>query len=154
MKKETSLDRRDFLKSASVAGIGAIAVSKGGPLLVLSGMPSEKMRVAVMGVNGRGMVFVRSFARGADTTVAYVCDVDSTVLAKGVAEAGQLQSTAAKGVADIRRVLDDKDVDAIVIAAPDHWHAPGTLMALAAGKHVYLEKPCGHNPREDELLME
>jgi len=111
------------------------------------------MRVGVMGLNGRGMVFARSFSRGKNTAVAYLCDVDSTVLGKAMS-ATQGQATAAKAVTDIRRVLDDKDVDAIVIAAPDHWHAPATLMALAAGKHVYLEKPSGHNPREDEWLME
>jgi predicted dehydrogenase len=153
MTVKKRLDRRDFLKKASAAGLGAIATAKAGPLLALEGLPSARMNVAVMGVNGRGMVFVRAFAKGADTNVSYVCDVDATVLAKGVAATAS-QSTKATGVADIRRVLDDRTVDAIVIAAPDHWHAPATLMALAAGKHVYLEKPVGHNPREDELLME
>ena len=60
----------------------------------------------------------------------------------------------AKGVSDFRRALEDKDVDALAIAAPDHWHAPATLLALDAGKHVYVEKPCGHNPREGELLVD
>jgi len=53
---------------------------------------------------------------------------------------------------DIRKSLEDKDLDALVVAAPDHWHAPAALMALKAGKHVYLEKPCSHNPHEGELL--
>ena len=147
-------NRRDFLKKASAAGLGALATSTGaGPLFTFGGSPSEIMRVGVMGLNGRGMVFARAFSRGKNTTIAYLCDVDSNVLGKAM-PATQGQSTAAKAVTDIRRVLDDKDVDAIVIAAPDHWHAPATLMALAAGKHVYVEKPSGHNPREDELLME
>jgi predicted dehydrogenase len=76
------------------------------------------------------------------------------VLAKAVAATAEGQRPPAKGVADIRRVLDDKNVDAIVIAAPDHWHTPATILALQAGKHVYLEKPTGHNPREDELVAE
>jgi predicted dehydrogenase len=151
---DNPLDRRDFLKTASAAGIGALAAAKAGPLLAFQGSPNEKMVVGVMGLNGRGMVFARSFARGPNTTVGYVCDVDSTVLARAVATTAQNQAHPATGVADIRRVLDDKNVDAIVIAAPDHWHAPATLMALAAGKHVYLEKPSGHNAREDELLMD
>jgi predicted dehydrogenase len=146
-------NRRDFLKTTSVAGLGAFAASKAGPLLALGGSPAETMRVAVMGLNGRGMVFARAFSRGPNTTLAYLCDVDSTVLDKAMADT-RVQPTSAKAIKDIRRALDDKDVDAIVIAAPDHWHAPATLMALAAGKHVYLEKPVGHNPREDELLME
>lgn len=155
MTPKEPLDRRDFLKTASAVGLGALATSAaGGPLLAFAGSPNEKMAVGVMGLNGRGMVLARGFARGANTTVAYVCDVDSTVLAKAVAETATHQASAAKGVADIRRVLDDKSVDAIAIAAPDHWHAPATLMALAAGKHVYVEKPSGHNAREDELLMD
>ena len=146
--------RRTFIKTTSAAGLGALATSTGaGPLFAFGASPSETMRVGVMGLNGRGMVFARSFSRGKNTAVAYLCDVDSTVLGKAM-PATQGQATAAKAVTDIRRVLDDKDVDAIVIAAPDHWHAPATLMALAAGKHVYLEKPSGHNPREDEWLME
>ena len=151
------LDRRDFLKKASATGLAAIATSRGvGPLLALDGKgsPNEKMTVAVMGLNGRGMVFARSFARGANTTVAYVCDVDSNVLSKAIAATAQGQAKAAQGVADIRRVLDDKNVDAIVIAAPDHWHAPATILALDAGKHVYVEKPSGHDPREDELIVD
>ena len=152
--KRTSIDRRDFLKKASATGIAALAVSRAGPLLALNGSPNEKMVVAVMGLNGRGMVFARAFSRGANTTVGYLCDVDSTVLAKAAAATAEGGGPQPRGVADIRRVLDDKSVDAIVIAAPDHWHTPATILALDAGKHVYVEKPVGHNPREDELIAE
>ena len=58
-----------------------------------------------------------------------------------------------KGVADFRRILDDQSVDAVTIATPDHWHVPVALLALAAGKHVYVEKPCSHNVREGQLLV-
>jgi predicted dehydrogenase len=152
---KSSLDRRDFLKTASVAGLGALATSRGvGPLLAFDGSLAEQVAVGVMGLNGRGAVLAREFARGTNSTVAYLCDVDSTVLAKAVADTAKAQTKPPQGVADIRRVLDDKNVDAIVIAAPDHWHAPATLLALQAGKHVFVEKPSGHNAREDELLME
>src|SRR5687767_14399961 len=154
MKDEESLDRRNFLKKASVAGLGALAVSRGaGPLFALEGSPAEKMAVAVMGLNSRGMVLARSFARGTNTTVAYLCDVDSNVLAKAVAEISKLQTTPPKAVVDFRRALADKSVDAIAMATPDHWHAPAAILALDAGKHVYLEKPSGHNAREDELII-
>jgi predicted dehydrogenase len=149
-----SPNRRDFLKKASAVGVGALAATRAGPLLALNGMPSETVRVAVMGLNGRGMVFARGFARRPNTTVACLCDVDANVLNKAIAETSKDQATAPKGEADIRRILEDKNVDAVVIASPDHWHTPATLLALAAGKHVYLEKPTGHNPAEDELLME
>jgi predicted dehydrogenase len=153
MKKE-SLDRRDFLKKASAAGLGAFAASRGaGPLFALEGSPTEKMKVAIMGLNGRGMVPARAFARGANTTVGYLCDVDSSVLTKAITEILPLQATRPKGVADFRQILDDKSVDALVIAAPDHWHAAATILALDAGKHVYVEKPSGHDAGEDELIV-
>src|SRR5258705_10264368 len=153
MKKE-SLDRRDLLKKASSAGGGAFVASRGfGCLLAFDGSSSEKLVVAVMGLNGRGMVHAQDFARGANTTVGYLVDVDSTVLAKALAETSKLQTTPPKTVTDFRRVLDDKNVDAIAMATPDHWHAPATILALDAGKHVYVEKPSGHNPREDELIV-
>jgi len=153
MKKE-SLDRRDFLKKASVASLGAFAASRGaGPLFALEGSPAEKMKVAIMGLNGRGMVPARAFARGANTTVGYLCDVDSSVLTKAITEILPLQATRPKGVGDFRQILDDKSVDALIIAAPDHWHAAATILALDAGKHVYVEKPSGHDAGEDELIV-
>jgi predicted dehydrogenase len=154
MKGKKSLARRDFLKTASAAGLGALVTSRGiGPLLAFDGWPSEKMVVAVMGLNGRGMVHARSFARGPNTTLAYLCDVDSNVLAKALAETSPLQATPTKTVTDFRRVLEDKNVDAIAMATPDHWHTAATILALDAGKHVYLEKPSGHDPNEDELVV-
>src|SRR5204863_2653650 len=145
------MKRRKFLKTASAAGLSLVA-SPGVSSWLRS--PGEKVRVAVMGLNGRGMVLARGFARAAHAEVAYVCDVDSLVLAKGVSAVTGVQGKAPKGLGDFRKALDDKDVDALVIAAPDHWHTPAALLAMRAGKHVYLEKPCGHNPREGELLVD
>ena len=154
MAPKDSLDRRDFLKKATAVGVSALAASRSAsPLFAMEGSPAEKMVVAVMGLNGRGMVHAHGFARGANTTVGYLIDVDSTVLAKAASETTPLQQTAPKLVSDFRRALDDKSVDALVIAAPDHWHTPATILALDAGKHVYVEKPSGHNPREDELIV-
>ena len=148
------LDRRDFIKKATAVGVSALAASRSAsPLFAMEGSPAEKMVVAVMGLNGRGMVHAHGFARGANTTVGYLIDVDSTVLAKAAAETTPLQTTPAKLVSDFRRALEDKNVDALVIAAPDHWHTAATILALDAGKHVYVEKPSGHDPREDELIV-
>src|SRR5882672_154902 len=145
------MKRRKFLKTTSAAGLGLVASPRFSFWLR---PPSEKVRVAVMGLNGRGTVLARGFARTAHAEVAYVCDVDSLVLAKGVAAVAQVQDKSPKGLGDFRKALEDKDVDALVIAAPDHWHTPAALLALQQGKHVYVEKPCGHNPREGELLVE
>src|SRR5438094_3136010 len=146
----SDIDRRDFVKQTTVAGLGILA----GPMIRRSGAsPNETVRVAVVGVNGRGVVHAQNFAKIANSEVAYICDVDANVIKKGL-DAAKLQSRTPRAERDFRRILEDKSVDALTIAAPDHWHAPMTLLALHAGKHVYVEKPSGHNPREDELLME
>src|SRR5881396_2219546 len=146
------MKRRQFVKSLSASGLGLAAARS--PFLTLGGSPAEKVVVAVMGLNGRGTVLARVFGKTPNAEVAYVCDVDSQVLAKGLTAVGEAQGKAPKGLADFRRALDDKSVDALVIAAPDHWHAPAAILAMSAGKHVYLEKPCGHNAREGELLVD
>src|SRR5881394_2442239 len=106
MKGKDSLPRRDFLKTSAVAGLGAIAATRGvGPLFALDSWPSQKMVVAVMGLNGRGIVHARAFARGPNTTLAYLCDVDSAVLAKALADVSSLQSPPPKTVTDFRRIL-------------------------------------------------
>ena len=145
------MKRRKFLKTASAAGLGIIA---GPPLSPWRRSPNEKVMVAVMGLNSRGAVLARAFARTANSEVAYVCDVDSAVLAKAVSAVGDAQGKLPRGLGDFRKALEDKAVDALVIAAPDHWHAPAAILAMQAGKHVYLEKPCGHNAREGELLVQ
>lgn len=155
MKTKTSIDRREFLRDASLAGMGFVAAHPfPSPALSLGARPSEKVVVAVMGLNGRGMVLAQNFMRSRNTEVAYLCDVDATVLAKARDARAQHAARAPKAIGDFRRALDDKDVDALVIAAPDHWHAPAAILALKAGKHVYVEKPASHNPREVELLVD
>ena len=152
------IDRRDFSQDGVRVGTrassaGRVASLRSSPLEAAVGR-TKMVVCAVMGLNGRGMVHAQNFAQGREPEVAYICDVDSDVVAKGVdGVRDRRRRNAPKVVGDFRRVLDDKTVDAIVIATPDHWHAPVTILALKAGKHVYLEKPSGHNPREDELLI-
>ncbi|HTE46820.1 MAG TPA: Gfo/Idh/MocA family oxidoreductase [Gemmatimonadaceae bacterium] len=155
MTDDTSdVGRRAFLKSASAAGLGAMVSSRlPASMLAGKGSANEKIVVAVIGLNGRGAVHAQNFARLKNSEVAYLCDVDATVLGKALKQASTGPETAPKAIGDFRRALDDKSVDVISIAAPDHWHAPMAILAMKAGKHVYLEKPCGHNPREGELLV-
>jgi predicted dehydrogenase len=154
MKTKTSIDRREFVRDASLAGMGLVATPRvASPALLFGGSPSEKVVVAVMGLNGRGTVLARNFMRSRNTEVAYLCDVDANVLAKVRSAMQEDAAKSPKAIGDFRRALDDKDVDAIAIAAPDHWHAPATILALKAGKHVYVEKPASHNPHEVELLV-
>src|SRR3954470_6828725 len=83
----------------------------------------------------------------------YVCDVDKKGGGKFSAEIQKITNKAPKSEGDFRKALEDKNLDALVVAAPDHWHAPAAILACNAGKHVYLEKPCSHNPNEGELLI-
>jgi len=153
MTRDPHIDRRDFLRTASAAGIGlAMTKQLASPALAFAGSPNEKVVVAVMGLNGRGMVHARNFGRLKNTTLAYICDVDSNVFSRASSDLAK-DGITAQTIGDFRRALDDKNVDAISIATPDHWHTPMAILAMKAGKHVYVEKPCGHNPHEGELLV-
>ena len=114
--------------------------------------PGDKIVVGVMGLS-RGMDHVRALLSIPNAEIAYVCDVDQQRVDKAAAAVKDNQNRAPKGVQDFHRMLDDHDVDAIFIATPNHWHAPATILACAAGKHVYVEKPGSHNPREGELMV-
>ncbi|MEK6479346.1 Gfo/Idh/MocA family oxidoreductase [Catalinimonas sp. 4WD22] len=147
--------RRVFIKKVAVGGLGASLASASSPFIQYNGSANEKVVVAVMGTNSRGSALARGFAKLKGTEVGYICDVDDQAIEKGIQatkEGGQ--KITPKAEKDIRKVLEDKGVDAIAIAAPDHWHAPAAIMALKAGKHVYVEKPCSHNPREGEMLVD
>ncbi|HEY4989386.1 MAG TPA: Gfo/Idh/MocA family oxidoreductase, partial [Opitutaceae bacterium] len=104
--------------------------------------------------NNRGLDHIEALGGIADAEIAYVCDVEDGALAKGVRQAAKNSGPQPKALKDFRRALDDRTVDAITIAVPDHWHTPMAIMALAAGKHVYVEKPCSQNPHEGELLLQ
>lgn len=106
-----------------------------------------------MGTGGRGMEHAAQFAAIPNVEVAYVCDVDSRRTAQAAEAITKAGAKAPRGVTDFRKILDDKSVDALVVATCNHWHAPAAILACVAGKHVYVEKPCSHNPREGEVLV-
>jgi predicted dehydrogenase len=115
---------------------------------------NERLNFAVIGLNSRGYAHLSSLKANKDTArIAHVCDVESNILAKYAAATEKELGYAPATAKDFRKVLELKDVDAITIAAPDHWHAPMAILGLEAGKHVYVEKPCSHNPAEGALLV-
>ncbi len=138
--------RRTFLKHATSAAVGATALTWGTPSLTAAGA-NERLTVGVIGMS-RGRLLAREFAEHG-AKVAYVCDVDEKRLGQA-----RKETKAEHAVTDLRRILDDKSVDAVAIAAPDHWHAAIALLACDAGKHVYVEKPCSHNIHEGRLMIE
>src|SRR6266545_6009149 len=114
---------------------------------------TEKVTIALMGVRGRGRTMAQLFGALPDVRIPYICDVDQNVVGPVMQLVTESQGKAPVLVSDIRRVLDDRSVDAIVMATPLHWHAPGTILACDAGKDVYVEKPASHNIREGRLMV-
>ena len=113
------------------------------------------MNVAVIGVGGRGRSLAGSFLAVPNASIEYLVDVDSNALPGSPAISSvRKPESAPETVQDMRRVFDDKSIDAVVIATPDHWHAPAAMLACERAKDVYLEKPCSHNLREGRLLVE
>ena len=141
----TTQTRRSFLRSAATTVATATMLSRA---TAHASNPSERIRIGVIGCGNQGGAHIDRLSQIKAAQVVYVSDIDSNRLAKAVKE-----TTGAKGVADFRRILDDPSVDAVTIATPDHWHVPAALLALEAGKHVYVEKPCSHNVREGQLLV-
>jgi predicted dehydrogenase len=142
--------RRTFLKTA---GLGALALSVGGRAAGAVDL-NEKLVLGIIGTGGMGSAHLTALARRKDAKVAYVCDVDKNRLADATKTVLSVTDHAPTPVDDLRRLLDDRDVDAVYIATPDHWHAPAAILALDAGKHVYVEKPCSHNVREGRLMVD
>jgi predicted dehydrogenase len=142
------MNRRKFIRNTSLAsaGITILNFPVFGKLA-----PSNKITLAVMGVNSRGAHLAKCFSEFPGAEIAYICDVEDGAIKIGL-DAVKDATRKPTVVKDIRELVTRKDFDALVIAAPDHWHAPASIMGVANGKHVYVEKPCGHNAREGELL--
>lgn len=139
----TAESRRRFLKDTALSVAAAALVSS----KTFAASDTQRVRIGVIGCGNQGTNHIRSLSGLSDAQIVHVADVDQERLTKAVNASG-----GANGVADFRRILDDKSIDAVSIATPDHWHVPVALLALEAGKHVYVEKPCSHNVREGQLL--
>jgi len=149
--------RRDFIKKTMAT---SAAVSFGGILPGFSAKSyasilgaNERIKVGIMGVHARGLALADNYARQKNCEIIYICDVDSQSMNKCIDTVEKIQNSRPKAIPDFRKALGDKFLDAMVIATPDHWHAPAAILACQAGKHVYVEKPCSHNPHEGEMLV-
>ena len=135
----------------AAAGLGLSAMQF--PVFGRNFSANEKVLIGVMGTNGRGLEHIKSYTKIPNVEIGWICDVEETARNKGIDLVEKLTGKKPAAVTDLRKLLENKDLDALTIAAPDHWHAPAAIMACAAGKHAYVEKPCGHNPAEGELLI-
>jgi len=145
-----TLNRRQFLDRVAV---GAAGVALATDAARAQEAASERIIVGVMGLS-RGLALTSIFASQPNVEVRYVCDADSNRVANGANAVEKAGAASPKAVTDFREILDDKEVDVLVCAAPNHWHAPATILGCSAGKHVYVEKPCSHTPQEGELMIE
>ena len=143
------ITRREFASGAALTALAPTAKSYASIL-----GSNDRLNFAVIGLNSRAYAHLSSLkANSADARISHVCDVDSVILDKFAASTQKEMGTAPKTEKDFRHILALKEVDAITIAAPDHWHTPMAIAGLQAGKHVYVEKPCSHNPAEGVMLV-
>ena len=147
--------RRSFIKKTTA---GTAAVTLGGLTLPSMGYgkilgANDHINCATIGIRSRAKAHVKAINADPNAKILYSCDVDDVIIAEHNAWCQKEIGYVPKVAKDFRKMLEDKDVDAVFIATPEHWHAPMAIMALQAGKHVYVEKPCAHNPHEVDLLV-
>ena len=147
--------RRDVIQASGI--LAGVSLLGPGPQAATSfdriSGANERLNVAVMGLGGRGNYLMQVAAATPNVLVTHICDVDSAAVATAVADLAESGHAAPAGVADIRTLLDLDDIDAVIVATPDHWHAYATMLCLEAGKHVYVEKPCSHSPEEGKRIV-
>ena len=145
--------RRDFLGTLAVGAAGSALGWTAKSYSQIMGS-NDKLNFAVIGLNSRAYAHLSSLKANQNAArISHVCDVDTTILAKFADGTKQMMGYAPAADQDFRKVLELKEIDAITIATPDHWHTPMAVLGLQAGKHVYVEKPCSHNPAEGALLI-
>lgn len=155
-----TLNRRDFVEQALFSAAAALAA---GPALTSFAAedaapaktvgPNDKIRVATIGVNGQGGAHLGEWLKNPDVDLVAVCDCDPNAYAKHKSKFEKLQH-APRYEQDVRKLLEDKNIDAVSIATPNHWHALMAVWAMQAGKDVYVEKPCSHNVREGRVMTQ
>lgn len=153
-------DRRSFLQHSVLASATAMSLSGTRSLYAQDAKPTggkspnDRLHAAVVGVNGRGGSHISSIGNRSDVVISHICDIDEQVGAAKSAQIGKRQGTVPEFVRDIRKLLEDKSIDIVTIATPNHWHSLGALWAVQAGKDVYVEKPVSHNVSEGRRVVQ
>jgi predicted dehydrogenase len=145
-----TLDRRRFLSATAATAAGLTALSAA----AAADKPNDTLRLAVLGVHGRGKDLIKGFSSFDDVEVAVLCDPDSNTIANALKAVNSRQKREPKVEKDLRKVFDNPDIDAVAVATPDHWHALATVWACQHNKHVYCEKPVSHNLIEGRRMVE
>ena len=152
------ITRRRFLEDSMLAAAAAASAAAFPPPVCAEekklASPGNRIRVAVLGCRIRGKQHAQELGRLRDCEIAYVCDPDRDLAAELAAAVERQQGSAPKAVQDMRRVFDDRAVDAVFVATPNHWHALAAIWAMQAGKDVYVEKPVSHNVSEGRRIVQ
>lgn len=151
------IDRRRFLRQSSALAAGLAAVGstvRADDKDDKSSSANEVVRVAVIGVRGRGMEHIDGLTKQKNARITTICDVDENVVGKAMTTVEKHYGARPKFVQDLRKVFDDPEIDAVTIATPNHWHALATIWACQAGKDVYVEKPVSHNVSEGRKMVD
>ncbi|MFN8254346.1 MAG: Gfo/Idh/MocA family oxidoreductase [Bacteroidales bacterium] len=149
-------NRREFIKKTTLGVAGLYMGEKAmamGKTRKTNQSGNETINLAVIGLNSRGYAHADSVVSLPEFKITHICDVDAKIMDRFKAYCKKNLGYEPATEKDFRKLLENKDIDAITIATPEHWHAPMAIMALQAGKHVYIEKPCSHNLYENELLI-
>lgn len=152
---DNPINRREFLgtSAANAAGMAAAGVVGWSGVAGAKTVPSERVSVGVIGVRSQGKTLAEALAAFPDVTVAAICDVDEALLPQTARGIEAIQGHSPWMATDFQRLLDDSAIDAVVIATPDHWHAPMMVRACQAGKDVYVEKPVSHSLAEGMAMI-
>jgi predicted dehydrogenase len=157
------ISRREFLGRTTQFAAGTIAASMLASCAKPTAAPlannriigaNDRINLAIIGVRGRGMAQAKGFAQIPNVRIKTLCDIDANLFAERVKKIEEIQKFAPGTEKDLRRVFEDKDIDAVTVATPNHWHALTTIWALQSGKHVFVEKPCSYNVREGRKMIE
>lgn len=145
--------RRHFLGANLAAGV-SLALAHTHSVHAEREASKDLLTVGVMGTGGRGTSLATTFAQQPGVAVKYVCDVDRKRAESAAAAVHKAVKTSPEPIQEYQRILDDKSVDILVVATCNHWHAPAAILGCAHHKHVYVEKPCSHNPQEGEWMVQ
>src|SRR5689334_18842320 len=140
-------DRRNFVKTG--AGIAALGLAQSGRVMGAN----DRVRIAVCGLRGRGNDHLKGFSKVPGVEIAAVCDIDENIIAGRLKDIAKMGLPQPKTYGDVRKLLEDKSIDAISVATPNHWHSLMGIWACQAGKDAYVEKPCSHNWWEGKQLV-
>src|SRR5680860_128108 len=151
-------NRRNFIKKATLGAVG-VGLTTGVNAMSAKNYSNiiganDRINLAIQGLGRRYSAYIPPISdQGNNVRLLYLCDVMKSQRDKAAAKFADHIDYHPKLVIDIRKILDDRDIDAVFMATPDHWHTPGACMAMQSGKHVYLEKPCSHDGNENELVV-